>query len=141
MANLLTEKTVVICEDEGNTLMFLQRILTRAGMKVVACATDGLEGVQQVLRERPDIVMMDLKLPAIEGTEAIRRILATYASYQPCIIVVTAYGDVEHRRTSSEAGAHGFVEKPFNAKVILAEIRRVLESRDCGLSDPDSADS
>ena len=112
--------------------MFLSRTLKRAGMNVVACVTDGRESVDQVLRERPDIVLMDIKLPNLEGTEAIKRILATYSTYRPCVIVITAYGDDKHRRESAEAGAGGFIDKPFNGTQILAEIRRVLESEKCG---------
>ena len=133
MAVSLKGKSVVICEDEGHTLMYLARTLKRAGMKVLACVTDGRESVDEILRERPDVVLMDIKLPNLEGTEAIRRILATYATYRPCIVMITAYGDEGHRRESAEAGAHGFVDKPFGAKEILAELRRVLESEACGL--------
>src|SRR5687768_3013231 len=128
MAISLKGKTVVICEDEGHTLMFLSRTLSRAGMKVLACVTDGRESIDHILRERPDVVLMDIKLPNLEGIEAIRRILATYATYRPCIIMITAYGDETHRRESAEAGANGFVDKPFGGKMILAEIRRVIES-------------
>src|SRR5687768_907674 len=115
MANSLIGKTVVICEDEGSTLMQLARTVKKAGMIVVASVTDGEEAVNQILRERPDFVLMDIKLPGIEGTEAIRRIHATYATYRPAIIVVTAFGDDEHRRQSAAVGADGFVEKPFTA--------------------------
>ncbi len=139
MAKALTDKTVVICEDEGHTLMFLSRTLKRAGMNVLACVTDGRESVDQILRERPDVVLMDIKLPNLEGTEAIRRILATYSTYRPCIIMITAYGDEHHRRESAEAGAQGFVDKPFGGKAVLAEIRRVLEEEECGA--PESEDN
>ena len=127
MANILLGKTVVICEDEGGTLMQLNRMVQKAGMIVLASVTDGEEAVNEVLRERPDIVLMDINLPGIDGTEAIRRINSTYATYRPCVIVVTAYGDEEHRQKSAQAGAHGFVEKPFTAESLLAEIRRVLK--------------
>ena len=126
MANRLLGKTVVICEDEGGTLMQLTKMMTKAGMVVLASVTDGEEAVNQVLRERPDIVLMDINLLGIDGTEAIRRINSTYATYRPCVVVVTAYADEDHRRKSAEAGAHGFVEKPFSAESLLAEIRRVL---------------
>src|SRR5687768_17450091 len=113
MANSLIGKTVVICEDEGSTLMQLARTVKKAGMIVVASVTDGEEAVNQILRERPDLVLMDIKLPGMEGTEAIRRINSTYASYRPRVVVVTAYGDDEHRQISAQVGAEGFVEKPF----------------------------
>ena len=133
MVDELKGKTVVICEDEGNMLMFLARILKQAGMKVVGCATDGRDGIGEVLRERPHIVLMDIQLPNLDGIEAIRRILRTYTTYQPCVIVITAYGDDEHRRAASEAGAKGFLEKPVDKHALLAEIRRVMEAEECGI--------
>lgn len=69
---------VVICEDEGITQLQLKRILTLAGLKVVGVAGDGQAGVETVLRERPDLVLMDIKMPVMDGLEAARQIMAAY---------------------------------------------------------------
>ena len=120
-------KTVVLCEDEAATLFQLKKLLERDGFDVVAVATDGRDSVDQVLRERPDVVLMDINLPNMDGIEALRRIMGTYHSYQPCVIMVTAYGDEKHRAEAMEAGACGYVVKPFNPRELVNIIRTALK--------------
>src|SRR5581483_6962366 len=90
----LAGKRVVIVEDEGITVMQLRRMLVRAGMLVVGTAGNGKEGIETVLRERPDIVLMDIKMPVMDGLEAARRILETYPV---CILMLTAYSTAEYQ--------------------------------------------
>ena len=132
MAGKLEGKTVVVCEDEGTTVIFLRKVLERAGMRVLACVADGRESVDQVLRERPDVVLMDIKLPNLDGVEAVRRILRTYHTYRPCIIMLTAHAEEEFRREAIEAGAAGYLIKPFSGSAILAELERTFASGQCG---------
>src|SRR5689334_15170263 len=73
---ILKGKRVVIVEDEGITQMQLRKILTPAGITVVGAAISGPEGVEIVLREKPDLVLMDIRMPGeYDGLEAARRIL------------------------------------------------------------------
>ena len=125
------KKTVVLCEDEAVTIMQLKRLLEREGYQVVAVAKDGRDSVGEVLRERPDIVLMDINLPNLDGIEATRRILSTYATYQPCVIMVTAYDDEDHRLRAMAAGACGYVVKPFEPPQLVSEIVRSVHDR-CG---------
>ena len=78
----------MICEDEGITQMQLKRILSQAGLIVAAVAGDGRAGVEAVLREQPDLVLMDIKMPVMEGLEAARQIRA---DYPVCLVMLTAY--------------------------------------------------
>ncbi len=132
MAVDLKGKTDIVCEDEGTTVMFLRKVLERAGMRVLACVTDGRDSVDRVLRERPQFVLMDISLPNLDGVQAVRRILGTYHTYRPCIIMITAYSEEENRREAMEAGAAGYVIKPFGGTGLLAEIARAAESGQCG---------
>ena len=127
--NVLEGKTLALCEDEGVTVLQMQRVLEREGVRVVAISGDGRESVDAVLRERPDIVIMDINLPNMDGIEATRRILRTYRSYQPCIVLVTAYSDEEHRKAAMEAGASGYIVKPLTGTMLLSELRAAIE--DC----------
>jgi two-component system, response regulator PdtaR len=120
-ARSLAGKRVVICEDEGITQMQLKRILTQAGLVVVATAGDGQSGVDAVLRERPDLVLMDIKMPVMDGLEAAEQILATY---RVCIIMLTAYATEEYQQRATEIGSCGYVIKPITAQTLLPEMQQ-----------------
>jgi len=106
----LVGRTVVIVEDEGITQLQLKRLLSSAGMRPVGVAGDGASGVATVLRERPDIVLMDVKMPGdIDGLEAARRILAVFST---CIVIVTAYD--HYKQEAFALGACGYVTKPVD---------------------------
>jgi CheY-like chemotaxis protein len=128
MANEMNGKTVVLCEDEAIEVLQLKMLLEREGFRVVSVATDGRESVDHVLRERPDIVIMDINLPNMDGIEATRRIMSTYHTYRPCIVMVTAYDDDDHRMRSLAAGACGYVTKPFSPQGLVEQIKQALES-------------
>ena len=122
MSAKLETRTVVLCEDEAATVVHLKKILEREGFRVVAISTDGRDAVDQVLRERPDVVLMDINLPNMDGIEATRRILGTYRTYRPCILMVTAYSDDDHRTRAMEAGASGYIVKPYSPEELIAQV-------------------
>src|SRR5579872_2781595 len=90
--SLLVGKRVLVCEDEGVIQAQVCRALSQAGLQVIGSALNGKQGVEMALQERPDIVLMDLNLPVIDGMEAARRIMAAYG---PCIVIVSSYGDAD----------------------------------------------
>ena len=114
----------MICEDEGITQMQLRRALVRAGMVVAGIASDGTEAVDVVLRETPDVVLMDIKMPGIDGIEAASRIMA---SYPVCIIMVTAYADPTHQQRARQAGSSGYIVKPITNQLLIAAITAALD--------------
>ena len=132
MRSELAGKSVVVCEDEGTTLIYLRKLLDNAGMRVLACVADGRESVDQVLRERPEFVVIGFKLPNLNGAEVIRRILRTYHTYRPCIILISSSGDEQERREALEAGASACLIKPFAGSALLEEMVRALEKGTCG---------
>ncbi len=116
----LQGRTAIIVEDEGITQMQVRRILSRAGLRVLASAISGEEGVRTVLREHPDLVLMDINMPgAFDGLEATRRILHEFPT---CVVMVTAYS--EHREEADSIGASGYVVKPVNSDTLLLEMAR-----------------
>lgn len=110
---------MVIVEDEGITIMQLRRALTQEGLKVVGIAGNGQEGVEVVLRERPDLVIMDIKMPVMNGIEAARRILE---SYRTCIVMLTAFSTDEYQQQAREIGAGGYILKPITGATLLPQI-------------------
>lgn len=113
----LAGKRVVVVEDEGITQMLLRRILKAAGLTVVASAISGEQGVEFVLRERPDLVLMDIRMPgAFDGLEAARRILAEYSV---CIIMLTAFSQDEYREKARTLDLCGYVLKPVTGEMLI----------------------
>jgi len=84
----LSGKRIVVCEDEGVTQMQLARLIKSAGMVLVDAVNNGQSAVETVLRDKPDLVLMDIRMPKMDGLEATRQILA---SYSVCIVMLTAF--------------------------------------------------
>jgi two-component system cell cycle response regulator DivK len=118
-------KRILIVEDTEDNRRILRDLLTNAGFDVIE-ATDGERGVAAAKEERPDLILMDIQLPVIDGYEATRRIKADSASGKIPIIAVTSYalsGDEEKTRN---AGCDGYIAKPFSPRQILAMVREFL---------------
>jgi len=106
---------ILIIDDDQAIRTTLQRVLEREGYDVVA-AFDGEEGVEAADRESPDLILLDLGLPGIDGIEALRRIKQN----EPDIaaIMITAEGSIESAVSAMKAGARNYVTKPFNTDEI-----------------------
>jgi YesN/AraC family two-component response regulator len=117
-ASLLGER-VIICEDEGISQMQLKRALSISGLEVVGTARNGRDGVELALKERPSLILMDIRMPVMDGLEASRLILK---HYQPCIVMLTAFSDSEYRRQAFEIGTAGYVVKPVTGETLLPQL-------------------
>lgn len=116
----LRDKRVVVVEDEGITQLQLRKILTQAGLHVVGTATTANEGIETVLRERPDLVLMDIHMPGdLSGLEAAEQILA---AERVCIIMLTAYSEEEYQQQARQIGTCGYVIKPISRDVLFPQI-------------------
>jgi YesN/AraC family two-component response regulator len=113
-AAMYAGKRVVIVEDEGIIQLQLRKSLSRLGLQVIGSALTGEEGVELCLRERPEIIFMDINMPGkIDGLEAARRILA---AYRPCLVMLTAYTEFE--KEAKAIGACGYIIKPVNEQIL-----------------------
>ena len=110
---------ILIAEDETIIRLDLKSILERAGFDVCAEARDGIEAVELAASEHPDLAILDVKMPRLDGIEAARRILAD----RPIpIVVLTAYGQDELVARAVEAGVFGYLVKPFREEDLLPAI-------------------
>jgi AmiR/NasT family two-component response regulator len=126
--SVLIGKRAVVVEDEGITQMQLRRTLKGAGVIVVASATSGEEGVEVVLRERPDLVLMDIRMPgAIDGIEATRRILA---EYRVCVVMLTAFSDAEYREAAADLRVCDYIVKPVTSDLLLPRLAAAMRRFD-----------
>ena len=121
----LAGKRVVIVEDEGITQMQLRKVLTWAGLEVVGSASDGQAGVEIVLRERPDLVLMDINMPVMNGLEAAERILEKCSV---CILMLTAYPDETFREQARRIGTSGYLLKPVCNEILLPQTQAALRA-------------
>lgn len=121
-SSLLKGKRAVIVEDEGMTVWQLRRILTLAGIQVVGAAANGREGVEITLREKPDLVLMDMTMPEMNGLEAARRILEEFST---CIVMVTAYD--QFREEAAALGAGGYITKPVSSETLLPALESCMQ--------------
>ena len=114
---------ILIAEDETIIRLDLRELLEKAGFEVCAEAKDGLEAVELARSERPDLAVLDVKMPRLDGIEAARRILEE----RPIpIVMLTAYGQDELVSRAVEAGVFGYLVKPFRETDLLPAIKAAL---------------
>jgi response regulator NasT len=111
---------ILVAEDETIIRLDLRELLERAGFEVCAEARDGEEAVALARSERPDLAVLDVRMPRLDGIEAARRILEE----RPIpIVMVTAYGQDELVSRAVEAGVFGYLVKPFREQDLVPAIR------------------
>jgi two-component system, response regulator PdtaR len=111
---------ILIAEDETIIRLDLRELLERAGFEVCAEARDGAEAVELARAEQPDLAVLDVKMPQLDGIEAARRIL----DERPIpIVMLTAYGQQELVSRAIEAGVFGYLVKPFRETDLLPAIQ------------------
>jgi two-component system cell cycle response regulator DivK len=118
-------KRILIIEDHEDNRRILRDLLTSKGYDVIE-ADDGIHGVNTATALRPDLILMDIQLPGIDGHEATRRIKANSATGKIPIIVVTSYALSGDEVKAFEAGCDAYVPKPFSPRELLAKIRGYL---------------
>ena len=96
--------------------MQLARLIKSAGMVLVDAVNNGQSAVETVLRDKPDLVLMDIRMPKMDGLEATRQILA---SYSVCIVMLTAFSDDDIRARARNLGASGYIVKPVNSLTLI----------------------
>ena len=120
----MTQRILVV-EDQEDNRRIIRDLLTSAGYELIE-ATDGEAGVRLAEAERPDLILMDIQLPVLDGHEATRRIRQNAELAAIPIIVVTSYALSGDDAKAMAAGADGYVAKPFSPRHLLATIRQFL---------------
>jgi two-component system phosphate regulon response regulator PhoB len=119
------KQTIVAIEDEPDLLEVLQYNLTREGFRVES-AKDGDSGFELIGKLRPDLVLLDLMLPGMDGLEICRRVKYDAATRHIPIIIVSAKGEEGDVILGLELGADDYITKPFSPRELLARVRAVL---------------
>ena len=125
-------RTILIIEDNEKNMKLARDVLQAKGYATLE-AESGEDGVRLALDHRPDMVLMDIQLPDINGVEAFRRIRANVDTARIPVVAFTALVTPMDRHRISDAGFDGFIGKPVNLKEFLETVRKTLESRpSCG---------
>ena len=118
-------KRILVVEDQEDNRRILRDLLTSAGYEVIEAVT-GEEGVSSAESHRPDLILMDLQLPVLDGYEATRRIKANPALSQIPIIAVSSYALNGDDIKAFDAGCEAYISKPFSPRELLAKMREYL---------------
>ena len=108
-----TDLTILVVEDYEDTSLAMRRALEDRGYRIIE-ASDGVSAVELAGRERPDIILMDLSLPVMDGIAATERIRSNAGMSDTVIVAVTAHSDQDHRARALAAGCNAFVTKPID---------------------------
>lgn len=116
--------TVLIVEDDPNTLLAVTSMLEVVGHEEVRSANNGVDGLERLREERPDLMFLDLMMPRMDGLEVLRELRKGSAPRPRHIVVMSAHANANDREGVKELGADQFLAKPFT----LAQLEQVLET-------------
>ena len=122
---------ILVVEDNERNLKLLRDVLEYAGYDVRVART-GEDGVTLAVKEPPDLVLMDLQLPGIDGMEALRRLRESPRTADIPVVAVTAQAMKQDRERALEAGFNGYIEKPISVRAFPDQIRGFLSDGQVG---------
>ena len=118
-------KLILAVEDQEDNMQILRDLLTSAGYQIIE-AENGKDALAAVTKRRPDLILMDIQIPIIDGYEVTRRIKANPALRSIPIIAVTSHALGEGEEKARAAGCDDFVAKPYSPRQLLAKVRQYL---------------
>jgi DNA-binding response OmpR family regulator len=121
---MVSAKRVLLAEDEPNIVESLSFLLERAGFHV-SVARDGREALDAALANPPDVLVLDVMLPELDGYEVLRKLRADGRCERLPVLMLTAKGQREDRETALDCGADLFMTKPFSNAEITAAVQRL----------------
>ncbi len=126
---------ILIIEDDADIAAVARHALEREGSFEVRVCHDGISGLDEARNGRPDLILLDLNLPGMDGMDVCRRLRAEESTRDTAIIMLTARVDEADRVAGLELGADDYVGKPFSTKELVARVRAVLR-RSMGAEHP-----
>lgn len=118
-------KKILVVEDTEDNRQILRDLLGMAGYEMIE-AHDGAEGVAMAEQHRPDLILMDIQMPVMDGYEATRRIKAIPALTAIPVVAVTSYALSGDEARTRAAGCDGYIAKPYSPRQMLAKVREIL---------------
>ena len=118
--------TVLLVEDNEDNLRIYSTFLTYSGYRVLEAA-DGEAGLALARSELPDVILMDVSIPKMDGYEVTRRLKSDPATAQIPVIALTAHALPADRDRALDAGCDGYIPKPAEPRLVVAEVRKMLD--------------
>ena len=122
---------ILVVEDNERNLKLVRDVLEYVGYDVRVART-AEDGIALAVKERPDLVLMDLQLPGIDGMEALRRLRESPRTADIPVVAVTAQAMKQDRERALDAGFNGYVEKPITVRAFPDQVRRFLSGGEVG---------
>ena len=122
----MTGNKILVVEDNPKNLKLVRDVLEHSGFEVVE-ATSGEDGVRLAEETSPDLILMDLQLPGIDGAEALRQIRSRDVRHHVRVVAVTAFAMRDDRDRALASGFDGYVEKPISVRALPQQVRDFLE--------------
>ena len=124
----MSGERILVVEDNPLNLKLVRDVLDAAGYDVVS-ATSGEEGLRVAAERTPDLVLMDLQLPGIDGTETLHRLRRDGMAPDVPVVAVTAFAMAEDHARAERAGFDAYVEKPISVRSLVHQVRQLLDGR------------
>ena len=121
----MTRKKILLVDDSSTVLLMERMILSKSEYDVVT-ARDGQEGLERALAEKPDLILMDVVMPRMDGFEACRRLREQEGTRSIPVIMVTTRGELQSVESGYASGCTDYVTKPINGLELLAKVRSCL---------------
>jgi CheY-like chemotaxis protein len=119
------KKRILVVEDNEQNLYLATFLLEKNGHEVIT-AKDGLEAIEKAKMEKPDLILMDIQLPEMNGYQATKRIKSTPEISHIPIVAVTSYAMLGDREKALAIGCVGYIEKPFAPETFVSEVEKYL---------------
>ena len=124
----MTQRRILVVEDNPLNLKLVRDVLNFAGYDVIE-AQSGEEGLRAAKETPPDLVLMDLQLPGIDGTETLHRLRQDTLGPDVPVVAVTAFAMAEDKERASRAGFDGYIEKPISVRALPGQIEAFLDGQ------------
>jgi two-component system alkaline phosphatase synthesis response regulator PhoP len=118
-------RKVLVVDDEPELLQLLRYVLEAAGMGVMV-ATSGRQAIELIKRERPDLILCDVVMPELNGFETVQALRQDPETRHLPILMLSARGQAQDVQRALDAGANGYITKPFSYRELVAEVKRHL---------------
>ena len=116
----------ILLVDDSPTVLMMEKMVLAKDLYDVVTARDGLDALEKVANEKPDLILMDVMMPRMDGFEACRRIRSSEGARSVPIIMVTTRGELNSVELGYESGCNDYITKPINGLELLAKVKNCL---------------